>query len=161
MSQPSYSTTTNTTDTSNATKLDPAPDAESRDTQQEWSETAQLNAARGLGKDAGAGPTFATSGGGGGGTSAGGGLTDRDTGGAISGMSKPHGKNITEGGADFDNAPNASFNNDIGGPNDPGRLGEQKAQREAAESGVDAGAGPRQKNLEGGNIYDTVGESNA
>ncbi|KAF2238050.1 hypothetical protein EV356DRAFT_564250 [Viridothelium virens] len=161
MSQPSYSTTTNTTDTSNTTRLDPAPDAESRDVQQGWSEQQQLEAGRGLGKEAGVGPTFATSGGVGGTSSSAGGLSDRDTGGAISGSSKPHGKNITEGGADFDNAPNASFNNDIGGPNDPGRYGEQRAQRSNAESGLDAGRGQRQGGIEGENLYDTVGESNA
>ena len=172
MKQPSYSTTTNTTDTSNATKLDPAPDAESRDAQQGWGEEAQLNAGRGLGKEAGVGPTYATVGdaSGAGGTTTGGttgrttgrsGLTDSETGGAISGMSKPHGKNITEGGADFDNAPNASFNNEIGGENDPGRVAEHKIQRELAESGVDAGTGPRQGGIEGDNLYDTVGETNA
>ncbi|KAI9663630.1 MAG: hypothetical protein M1821_007120 [Bathelium mastoideum] len=189
MGQSSRGTTTNTTDTSSATRLDPAPDAESRDAQQGWSEEAQLNTGRGQGKEAGVGPTYATaaaggrssadesgSGIGGGSTGAGGqdvdigggvsasraGVTDRETGGAISGMSKPHGTNVTEGSSDdFEGAPNASFNNDVGGPNDPGRLGEAKIQRELAESGADAGGGPRQSGVDGQNLYDTVGETDA
>ena len=56
--QPSASTTSNTTDTSNATKLPPAVDAEAREAQQGWSETSQLNAGKGLGKEAGVGPTY-------------------------------------------------------------------------------------------------------
>ncbi|KAI9708196.1 MAG: hypothetical protein M1820_004150 [Bogoriella megaspora] len=161
MSQPSYSTTTNTTDTSNATTLPPAADAEARDAQQGWREETQINAGRSLGKEAGVGPTYNTPGGDSSTSSSGGGLTDRETGGAISGMSKPHGKNVTEGGFDFDSAPNASFNNEIGGKNDPGRLGENKALRETAEAGGVAATGPRQRTVGGENIYDTVGEDNA
>jgi hypothetical protein len=56
--QPSAGTTTNNTDTSGATVLPPAVDAESREAQEGWSENAQLNAGKGLGKDAGVGPTY-------------------------------------------------------------------------------------------------------
>jgi hypothetical protein len=59
---------------------------------------------------------------------------------------KPKGKNIQEGGFGSD-APNASFNSDIGTDEDPGRLAEAKFQRENAESGPDAGY-PRQKGLD-------------
>lgn len=52
--------------------------------------------------------------------------------------SRPRGMNITEGGFD-ENAPNASFNNDIGGKNDPGRLAERDFQAANARSGGDAG----------------------
>jgi hypothetical protein len=58
--QPSASTTTNTTDTSNARKLDPAVDAEARDAASGWSEQRQLSAGSGLGlgKESGVGPTY-------------------------------------------------------------------------------------------------------
>ena len=45
---------------------------------------------------------------------------------------------MTEGGFDS-SAPNASFNNDIGGKNDPGRLAEQTMAKSAAESGAAGG----------------------
>lgn len=51
---------------------------------------------------------------------------------------KPKGDNVTEGGFDS-SAPNASFNNDIGGKNDPGRVAEQGMARSAAESGAAVG----------------------
>ncbi|KAI9678006.1 MAG: hypothetical protein M1817_005950 [Caeruleum heppii] len=52
---PSKSTTANTTDTSSATKLDPAPDAETRQAQEDWQESAQLKGAAGLRYAEGAG----------------------------------------------------------------------------------------------------------
>jgi len=56
--QPSYSTNTNNTDTSGAARLNPAVDAEAREATEAWSETQQMNAGAGLGKDAGRGPTY-------------------------------------------------------------------------------------------------------
>ncbi|MCJ1334877.1 hypothetical protein MMC09_000142 [Bachmanniomyces sp. S44760] len=71
--------------------------------------------------------------------------------------SKPHGKNITEGGFDSDPNNNASFNNEIGTENDPGRVAEAKFQRMTQESGPDAGgSGPRQKELTGDGQYDAL-----
>ncbi|KAI9819686.1 MAG: hypothetical protein M1832_003920 [Thelocarpon impressellum] len=67
---------------------------------------------------------------------------------------KPKGTNITEGGFDSDDSKNASFTAEIGSENDPGRLATAKFQREAAESGPDAGRGPRQKNTTGQGEYD-------
>ena len=67
--QPSYSTTTNTTDVSGATRLEPAPDAEARQASEEWSESSQLNAGAELGKESGVGPTYNTGGTLGGGSS--------------------------------------------------------------------------------------------
>ncbi|KAF2759029.1 hypothetical protein EJ05DRAFT_475260 [Pseudovirgaria hyperparasitica] len=58
--QKSYGTTTNTTDTSNARRLDPAVDAEARNAQGEWNEARQLNSTIGQGKDGGRGPTWNT-----------------------------------------------------------------------------------------------------
>ncbi|KAF2725869.1 hypothetical protein K431DRAFT_259616 [Polychaeton citri CBS 116435] len=162
-SQPSYSTTTNTTDTSSATVLDAAPDAEARLANENWSEQSQLNAGQGLGKEAGVGPTFNT-------TSSGGdsGSSDAYPGSgqgapAPSAFStntsgygqdeQPHGKNLREGGFD-DSAPNASYNADIGGKNDPGRVALGKF--EESDVPVAGGAGPRQTAIDGDNPYDEL-----
>ncbi|KAL4895840.1 hypothetical protein BDV59DRAFT_173242 [Aspergillus ambiguus] len=67
------------------------------------------------------------------------------------GSKKPKGKNLTEGG--FDDSNNASFNTDIGSKNDPGRYAENTFQRYEAESGPDAGGGPRQKGVDSGHWY--------
>lgn len=67
----------------------------------------------------------------------------------------PKGKNLTEGGFDGD-AKNASFNQDIGGKNDPGRLAEQKFQKENADTAGIAGM-PKQQGVTGENTYDTLG----
>ena len=131
MSQPSRSTNTNTTDTSNAIRLDPAADAEARAASEGWQEEGMLQSSLGR-KDVGAGPTYNT------GSSAGGNKvvdqTNREqlygTGNAApapgyaahpaTNMSEggdatfqPKGKNITEGGFDAE-APNASGTTDIG-----------------------------------------------
>ncbi|PLB43477.1 hypothetical protein P170DRAFT_480451 [Aspergillus steynii IBT 23096] len=63
------------------------------------------------------------------------------------GKAQPKGVNLTEGGFEGDR-PNASFGTDIGSKNDPGRAAEHKFQRTAAESGPDAGGGPRQKGVD-------------
>ncbi|KAH8698549.1 hypothetical protein BGW36DRAFT_396304 [Talaromyces proteolyticus] len=52
------------------------------------------------------------------------------------GSTKPHGKNLQEGGFESNDSANASFNTDIGSRKDPGRLAENKIQRKAAESGA-------------------------
>lgn len=67
----------------------------------------------------------------------------------------PKGSNLTEGIEG--NPKNASFNQDIGGKNDPGRLAEEKFARDNAEGG-DAGM-PTQKGGLGDNPYDTLGGS--
>jgi hypothetical protein len=58
--QPSKSTNTNNTDTSGATRLDPAVDAHAREAQDGWSEESQLQSGKGLGKESGVGPTYNT-----------------------------------------------------------------------------------------------------
>lgn len=70
---------------------------------------------------------------------------------------KPHGKNITEGGFDSDDSKNASFNSEIGGENDPGRAAENQFQRQTLESGNDAAPGvPRQKGVSDDGQFDVL-----
>jgi hypothetical protein len=170
--QPSRSTTTNTTDTSAARKLAPAPDAKAREATEEEDASALLDTGRGLGKAAGRGPT----------TNLPDSSARQQTGGSsatgdapnasaapsaysadqlLQGAMKPKGKNIKEGGFDADEAPNASFNDDIGGENDPGRAAESRFQRLANESGPEAGSGPRQKGISGDGQYDVLREEQA
>lgn len=68
----------------------------------------------------------------------------------------PHGKNLTEGGFESDDSKNASFNQEIGTENDPGRLAEEKMQRTNADAGGDA-AMPRQRGVTGDNEYSALG----
>ncbi|KAF1350631.1 hypothetical protein BDV97DRAFT_350001 [Delphinella strobiligena] len=162
LNQPSSSTTSNTTDTSGATTLDAAPHAEARQAQEDWSEASQLNAGIGLGKTAGRGPTYAPAkpapaGGNAYNTS----VTPANSGTAPSYVnnpadpSGPHGRNITEGGFDSD-GPNASFNNDIGGKNDPGRAALAGLQKSNAEFVTDAGQANKKKGTPG-NSFDALG----
>ena len=72
----------------------------------------------------------------------------------------PKGNNIQEGGFDT-NAPNASFNSDIGDQNDPARLAENQYQKKNVQSALDAGAGPRQSDLEVGGRYIGLHEEQA
>ncbi|CAD0113416.1 unnamed protein product [Aureobasidium uvarum] len=156
MSQPSSSTTTNNTDTSGATILQAASDAEARQALEDWNEEAQLNAARGLsaGNDVGepAPPTssyLATS-------SAQG--SSANPSGTFTGQA-PHGKNISEGGFDS-NAPNASFNNEVGGKNDPARQAVNDMQRNAQQSAGDAGL-PKQKGVSNDGQFDVLKDTSA
>ena len=149
--QPSASTTTNTTDTSSATKLDPAVDAQAREAQEGWSEEKTISSAKGLGKESGVGPTYNTVGSGvnssgdargvSTGTSAGfdgvqgnvaptGSYATQD---ASSGVYKPKGKNVTE---DEDLKGNTKFG-EIGTKDDPARVAELEfAKKDATPSGV-------------------------
>jgi len=56
--QPSASTTTNNTDISNATRLDPAVDAQAREAQEGWNEEKTISSSKGLGRESGIGPTY-------------------------------------------------------------------------------------------------------
>jgi len=139
LSQPSRSSTAANTDTSGATTLQPAPDAEARLAQEGWSESASIKAGRdldtvggkpyntttGSGVNVGEAPSYVNSN-------------------SQAGAKAPHGKNITEGGFDSD-APNASFNNDIGGKNDPGRAALGEFQKTNAETLEDAGMADKNK----------------
>lgn len=144
-SQPSSSTTTNNTDISGARTLQPAPDAEARQASEGWSETAQLNAGRGL--NAGTLGSMATS-------------SSSSNPANTSGTAGPHGKNISEGGFDSD-APNASFNGEVGTKNDPARQALNDFQRSQAESGPDAGNGPRQTGITNDGQFDALKDTSA
>jgi hypothetical protein len=142
--QPSASTNTNNTDTSGATTLPAAPDAEARQALEDWNEDAQFNAARGVqGNNSGSGPAATSS------------YLATSTGSA-----PPHGKNITEGGFDA-NAPNASFNNDIGGKNDPGRQALKDMQKSALQAVGDVGGATKQKNVTNDGQFDVLGDTSA
>lgn len=151
-SQPSASSTTNNADTSGARVLQAAPDAEARQALEGWNEEAQLNSARGvLGNGAGSGPPPSSSY-----------LAKNntaDTSSGTSGVQHPHGKNISEGNIDA-NAPNASFNTDIGGKNDPGRQAVNDLARNAQQSAGDAGL-PKQKGVSNDGQFDVLKDASA
>lgn len=157
-SQPSSSTTTNTTDTtdtSGASVLNPASSAADRQTSN--SDVAPS----GGGSGAGSGPLYNTAAGG------------VSTGGSAAGTApnyvnnpapslgdnfKPHGKNITEGGIPAD-APNASFNSEIGSKDDPSRValgGMQEA--DVPSAGV---PGDRRNQVTNDGQYDALKETSA
>lgn len=145
--------------TSGATRLDPASDAEARLAQGDWEEERKLGAAatsypsaaggqsKGLAVEntegsyetdsaAGTAPSYVNS--------------------QFQDQAGPKGKNLTEGGFESNDSKNASFNNEIGTKNDPGRLAEEKMQRANADAAGDA-AMPRQKGMSGDNEYDALG----
>ncbi|KAF2431312.1 hypothetical protein EJ08DRAFT_649113 [Tothia fuscella] len=150
--QPSKGTTLNNEDTSAARTLDPAVDSEARLATEEWNESAQFKAGRNLDSSGGGQSVQSNKKGGEYGGSLGRNRDDDDDDdkeekGKSQGATapsytrddrdettqKPKGRNITEGGFD-DSAPNASFNQDIGGKNDPGRLAEQKFAKDNASN---------------------------
>ncbi|OCL01974.1 hypothetical protein AOQ84DRAFT_349862 [Glonium stellatum] len=166
MSQPSRSTTTNNRDASSATTLAPAKDSEDREAKEGRNESEELNAGRGLGKATGRGPTYATpdndraaTGRSGGGHNANIAPTGGYAGSAEQARGenefKPHGKNITEGGFDS-NAPNASFNQEIGTDKDPGRLAEQNLEGRNVQNAYDSSSGSRQSGITGEGTYDPL-----
>ena len=171
MSQPSSSLTANTTDTSSATRLDPAVDAEARQVSEEWSESAALNT--GLGghrEEEDDDPSFNSYG-----VADGSNHTEEyeeghvpvPAGAAPGAQSypahtmgddfKPKGKNITEGGFDPD-APNYSGTTDIGGKYDPGRVA--LGQMEQANTPYAGGAGPKDGEISGGQ-YDVLKDASS
>ena len=149
MDQKAAGLTANTTDTSGATRLDPAVDAEARQTSEAWSESAALDAGKNLG-----------------GSSAGGMVSGDDiadttnqasTGAAIppSVAGGPKGKNVTEGGFD-ENAPHAKFDVTPGSKQDPGR--QALLDTDVPVSG---GAGPRQGGLSDDGQFDNLKDESA
>lgn len=164
--QPSQGTTTNTTDTSGATILQPSHDANSR-ADDRPSPSDQLG-----GKDVGRGPTYntqsaSTT------SSDSTAVHDTTTGGRSNAgiaptyinaheltdqKEKPKGSNLTEG--EF--AGEAKVITDIGGKKDPARLAEQKLAGINAQAGGDAGgSGPRQTNIGNENQYQDLGDTSA
>jgi len=129
--QPSHSTTTNTTDTSNATVLPAARDAPARLSKEEHNEAAEL--------DAGRQPV-------------------PDASNSIP-VSQPKGANLREGGFDPD-APNASFTTDIGSKKDPGRVALGVAQQKNLPvAGGDGG--PRQVRITKDGQFDVLKDTSA
>lgn len=79
---------------------------------------------------------------------------------AAPGSQNPAGKNLTEGGFESSDAKNASFNTDIGGKGDPGRLAEegfQKMNANIAGGGVVGGGGMRGGEGEVSQPYEVLG----
>lgn len=155
--QPSASSNTNNTDTSNAKRLDPAVDAQAREAQEGWNEEIIISSSKGLGKESGVGPTYNSLGssvnshGDTRGVSTGSSVGAEGVQGNIApteayvgqdldhGVYKPKGKNITE---DPNLTGNTKFG-EVGTKNDPARVAELEfAKRAAAAGGVsNRGAG--------------------
>ena len=69
----------------------------------------------------------------------------------------PKGKNLTEGGfSDSEGKNNTSFNGEIGGRDDPGRLAEERFEKSNAEGAGGVGM-PRQMGGVGDNAFDVIG----
>lgn len=150
------------TNVSGATRLDPASDAEARLAQEDWEEERKLGAGAntypaGLGDQSKALAVEDTTGSyqTGGSTSNAGTAPSYVNSQNYGGLGGPKGKNLTEGGFESNDRKNASFNSEIGSKNDPGRLAEQKFQRDNADRGDDAGF-PRQKGDIRDNEYDAL-----
>ncbi|KAK2764437.1 hypothetical protein FQN54_009131 [Arachnomyces sp. PD_36] len=123
-------------DTSSATRLDAAPDAEARKARDDWSDVPSSglhqNQHPGSSTTSRTAPTY----------------VHADSAAAGSSM-KPKGKNLTEGGFDNSAEKNASFTSDIGSKQDPGRLAEKKLQHGMAELDADARSGERDRASKG------------
>lgn len=132
--QPSSSTTTNTTDDSNAVRLDPARSRAERVDPVSLAEEQELLG--GPGVDLGA-------------------RSDNVSGGLRE--SEPKGRDLREGGDITGDEPNASWSTDIGGKGDPGRVALKKI--EAEDAGSREANGGRQYQLDSDNPYDELGGS--
>lgn len=136
--QPSASTTSNTTDTSGATRLAPAVDAEAREAQEGWSETSQLNAGKGLGKGSDSfnpGSVAPT-----------GGYAGASDQARPAGELRPHGTNITEDPT----MTGKRVVGAIGTRQDPSRVAELKFQKEAAAVPGGATGGGKDSSVQAG-----------
>ncbi|TLD28064.1 hypothetical protein E2P81_ATG06410 [Venturia nashicola] len=119
-------------DTSGATTLGPAPDAEARLATEEWGESASLNASKSLNETKG---EYKTVGGTGSAHTVGTAPTAQSL--AFRG-DKPKGKNLTEGGFDS-GASNASYA-DIESGRNPSRLAELEFEKRNAKGFVSEGS---------------------
>ncbi|TVY15224.1 hypothetical protein LARI1_G005434 [Lachnellula arida] len=146
--------------TSGARRLDPASDAEARQAEGDWAEEKKFggagtypDAAGGQAKGLAVTDTQGSSQTGG--TSSNAGTAPSYVASQYVDGAGPKGNNLTEGGFESNDSKNASWNQDIGGENDPGRLAEQKFERQNA--GVGSAGQPRQKGVSGDNSYDALG----
>jgi len=132
-----------TTNTSGATRLDPASDAETRMAQTDWEEERRLSSGFSA-SDAPGRAAINTQ-------------SSRETDESREGAAKNHGwgerpkgRNLHEGGFESDDRINASFNSDIGSKNDPGRRAEDTFEARNAGGGVGP---PRQRKISGDTPY--------
>lgn len=139
------------TNTSGATTLDAAPDAEARGGADSSSYPDSVG---GQSRDTTVEDASRKFGGSGGASSAG--VAPNYVASQYVDGGLPKGNNLTEGGFSDGDVKNASFNNEIGTKNDPGRLAEEKFQRQNADAAGDAGM-PRQEGVTGENTYDSLG----
>ncbi|TAQ90064.1 hypothetical protein B7494_g1611 [Chlorociboria aeruginascens] len=127
------------TDTSSARRLDPASDAEARMAEDDWAEEKKLGASDsrygGSKSDVDTAPSYVAS--------------------LYVDKGDPKGRNLTEGTERYD-GKNASFNGDIGGINDPGRVAEQAMLRSNANTEASSGL-PAQKGMSGNGQFDVLG----
>jgi len=147
------------TNTSGATRLDPASDAEARLAQDDWAEEKKLGAAstsyptaadgqsKGLAVEDTRG-SYQT-----GGATSNGGTAPSYIDSQYVDAGGPRGKNLREGGFESRDRDNASFNSEIGSKNDPGRAAETKFQRINANS---AGVPPQEKGITGDSHFEPL-----
>ncbi|KAK3673452.1 hypothetical protein LTR78_006686 [Recurvomyces mirabilis] len=168
ISQGSKGSTASNTNTSGARTIDPATSRSERDAEDETSGhqsgASDLTGSQGLGSSAG-GVIYSSVGSGNNTGSSGNTGSAQNTSGfnnsssGVNENSRPKGANISEGGFDSD-APNASFTDDIGGKNDPGRaaLGKMEAANEPGSGGT----GPRQFGaVSNDGQFDSLGDTSA
>ncbi|CAG8984249.1 hypothetical protein HYALB_00010505 [Hymenoscyphus albidus] len=124
-------------DTSSATRLDPAVDAEAREAESDWAEEKKLGASGGQRGSARTAPSYVSS--------------------QFVDSKGPKGENLTEG---FEGGAgnNASFNGDIGGRNDPGRKALDKIVKDNADASEMAGM-PKQMGDIGDNDFTALGRN--
>ncbi|KAI6711161.1 hypothetical protein JHW43_006304 [Diplocarpon mali] len=115
--------------TSGAPRLDPASEAEARMAEEHWAEEEEKLGA--------AATSYQTQ--------------------PSSGHHRPKGSQLDGGGGvDRRDSKNAGFYSEVGSRNDPGRLAEQKVQRDNAGASADAGF-PKQQGTADNNAYDSLG----
>lgn len=140
-----------TTNTSGATRLDPASDAEARMAQNDWAEQKKLSS--------GFSPSDSSGATGGAGT-----RNSRETDKSRSGddqsqgrplgrADRPKGANLHEGGFESDDLKNASFTAEIGSEDDPGRVAENTFETRNAAAGL---VSPTQKKISGDTPYSNL-----
>jgi hypothetical protein len=144
------STFTNT-DTSGATRLDPASDAEARMAQNDWAEEKKLSSGVSA-SGAHGGPATSAQGSRQTGESTSDTVRDHD-GRQYRRAGGPKGTNLQEGGFESEDLKNASFDSDIGTEDDPGRAAELTFETVNADNYT---AIPRQREISGDTRYNPL-----
>lgn len=158
-----YGSTARNTNTTSATILEAAPDAEARFAAEKRNKSVQLNAVKGPGKNARVGPVY----------NAGAGtdvlsadIKERQLSAGVaptamqinidSAVLEPKGEDLHEGGFE-ESFPNESFRSDIGSKNDPASAAEKKTKSYNAQNVIDAGY-ERDLKISGISGYDVLGD---